>query len=136
MIGKSSLEFVNTAIFSHYSRFDYIYMEIVMQKFCALFLLALAGFSGITVASPVTTKDTVYSVRLIPGSDIGYVALTKEVGTCTTNTFSFKTDTPSGLAMYAALLKATTSSRQVELEVETSVGCTGWGTKLMGVTVY
>jgi hypothetical protein len=55
---------------------------------------------------------------------------------CGTTVFSFSSSEPNGKEMYAAVLTALASGKQVQLEASTATGCTGWGTRLQSIYLY
>ncbi len=90
--------------------------------------------SGAVQAAPIGGRVTIVNVRPYSGGSIYVHVSSAEL--CGTEVFSFTSGEVNGKEMYAAVLTALTTGKQVQLEVSAATGCTGWGTRLQSIYLY
>lgn len=85
-------------------------------------------------AEPTGGRVTVVNLRPYSGGSIYLQVSSTEL--CGTEVFSFTGSEVNGKEMYAAALTALASGKQIQLEVSTATGCTGWGTRLQSIFIW
>lgn len=83
-------------------------------------------------AEPTSTPVSITSIRSV-GQET-YI----EVGDstlCDTNVFWLEGVYPGAKQIAATAFVAFTTNKKVQIEIRTDLGCTGWGTKIMGIRV-
>lgn len=97
------------------------------------------SISGLCVAEPTSPPVKIISLRPYMdagNASAGVVYVTVDSSTfCGTSVFRINLSWGGGKAAYAAALSAEVSGKSVQLEVPTSVGCTGWGQDLQSVYI-
>jgi hypothetical protein len=97
-------------------------------------LLVALCVSGVVQAEPTGGRVSVVSVRPYSSGLIYLEVSSSEF--CGTSVFSFSDSEVNGKEMYAAVLTALATGKQVRLEASAATGCAGWGTRLQSIYLY
>jgi hypothetical protein len=98
----------------------------------ALATLILYLSSTVLFASPTGNPTTISIIRTVTGAT--YINVV-DSSLCNTGTFQIESTIQDAKNMLANAMLAFALNKTVNLEVRTDIGCTGWGTKLMGIYV-
>jgi hypothetical protein len=96
------------------------------------FLTLMAVLSQNVFAEPTSQAVTITSIRSL-GNET-YISI-DDTRLCDTNVFWLKGDYPGAKQIVATALTAFALNKKITLEIRTDTGCTGWGTKIMGLTM-
>ncbi|WP_043090301.1 MULTISPECIES: hypothetical protein [unclassified Xanthomonas] len=98
-------------------------------------VLLFLGAAALAQAEPTSDLVSVVSLRPYIGDSMVYIEVDSDA-LCGTLTFTIDTSQPNGKEVYAAAMTALTTGKKVRLEVPTSIGCKGWGSKLQSIYIY
>lgn len=104
------------------------------MRVAIIVLLMALCIPKVVLAEPTGGRVSVLSVRPYSGGSIYVEVSSSEL--CGTSVFSFIASEVNGKEMYAAVLTALASGKQVRLEVSTATGCAGWGSRLQSIYLY
>ncbi|CAK0773110.1 hypothetical protein CCP4SC76_5710002 [Gammaproteobacteria bacterium] len=98
----------------------------------AFFSVSSVLFGSAAFATPVSTFSKITSIRQV---DTSMYISTESSTPCSTTVYWLEGTYPgAGMIANTALL-ALATGKSVQLEIRTDTGCTGWGSKIMGVEI-